>query len=176
MATLRGRPSRRDGHPPLAAANGVSTGLSVYNGQIESLANGDRAALVLDGRRPARTENLASLAILRAGSSSIRVLGINRLPGSAEDCGVAGFEPTSEPRQNTLCTGTNDIVLFTPLFGAPLPAAPSSGPALQAVLNAQSRVVSVGTPGGTLPAGESAVQAIETDAEWLSAHAQVRSG
>ena len=40
---------------PLAAVNGVNTGLSVYNGQIESLANGDRAALVLDGRRPARS-------------------------------------------------------------------------------------------------------------------------
>jgi hypothetical protein len=33
--------------------------------------------------------------------------------------------------------------------------------------------VSVGTPGGTLPAGDSAVQAIGTDAPWLSAHAQV---
>ena len=159
---------------PLAAVNGVNTGLSAYNGQIESLANGDRAALVLDGRRPARVENLTSLAILRAGGSSIRILGVNRLPGSAEDCGVAGFAPTSEPRQNTLCTGTNDIVLFTPMFGALLPAPPSSGPAVQAVLNAQSRVVSVGTPGGTLPAGESAVQAIGTDAAWLTAH--VRDG
>jgi hypothetical protein len=158
---------------PLAAVNGVNTGLSVYNGQIESLANGDRAALALDGRRPARIENLTSIAILRAGESSIRILGVNRLPGSAEDCGVAGFAPTSEPRQNTLCTGTNDIVLFTPMFGAPLPNAPSSGPALQAVLGAQSRVVSIGPPGGTLPAGDSAVQAIGTDAAWLSAHAQL---
>ena len=40
------------------------------------------------------------------------------LPGTAEDCGVAGFAPTSEPRQNTVCTGSNDIVVFTPQFGA----------------------------------------------------------
>ena len=158
---------------PLAAVNGVNTGLSVYGGRIESLANGDRAALVLDGRRPARIENLTSLATVSSGGSSIRILGINRLPGSAEDCGVAGFAPTSEPRQNTLCTGANDIVLFTPMFGAPLPAAPSSGPALQAVLDAQGRVATLGTPGGTLPAGDSAVQAIGTDAAWLSAHAQI---
>jgi Phosphodiester glycosidase len=158
---------------PLAAVNGVNTGLSVYNGQIESLANGDRAALVLDGRRPAEIENLTSLATLSSGGSSIPILGINRLPGSAEDCGVAGFAPTSQPRQNTLCTGPNDIVLFTPMFGAPLPPAPSSGPAVQAVLNARGLVVSLGTPGGTLPAGDSAVQAIGTDAAWLSDQAQV---
>ena len=157
---------------PLAAVSGVNTGLSVYNGQIESLANGDRAALVLDGRRPAEIENLTSLAVLRSDGSLIRILGINRLPGSAEDCGVAGFTPTSQPRQNTLCTGPNDIVLFTPMFGAPLPPAPSSGPAVQAVLNPQGQVASAGTPGGTLPGGDSAVQAIGTDAAWLSAHAQ----
>jgi len=158
---------------PLAAVAGVNTGLSVYNGQIESLANGDRAALLLDGRRPAQIESLTSLAILHAGSSSIRILGINRLPGSAEDCGVAGFAPTSEPRQNTLCTGVNDIVLFTPMFGAPLPPAPTSGLSVQAILDAQGRVVSLGAPGGALPAGDSAAQAIGSDAAWLSAHAQV---
>ena len=157
----------------LAAVNGVNTGLSGYNGQIESLANGDRAALVLDGRRPARIENLSSVAILRSGASSIRILGINRLPGSAEDCGVAGFVPTTEPRQNTLCTGPDDIVLFTPMFGAPLPTAPSSGPAVQAILSRHGQIVSVGAPGGTLPTGDSAVQAIGTDAAWLTAHAQV---
>ncbi|MGI8715392.1 MAG: phosphodiester glycosidase family protein, partial [Solirubrobacteraceae bacterium] len=158
---------------PLAAVAGVNTGLSVYNGQIESLANGDRAALVLDGRRPAQIENLTSVAFLRAASSSIPILGVNRLPGSAEDCGVAGFAPTSEPRQNTLCTGANDIVLFTPMFGAPLPSAPSSGLSVQAILDAQGRVVSLGAPGGTLPAGDSAVQAIGSDAAWVTAHAQV---
>jgi hypothetical protein len=158
---------------PLAAVNGVNTGLSAYGGRIESLANGDRAALVFDGRRPARIENLTTSARLRSGASSIDVLGINRLPGSAEDCGVAGFAPTSGPRQNTLCTGADDLVLFTPMFGAPLPAAPASGPALQAVLSPQGRVESVGAPGGALPAGDSAVQAIGADAAWLSAHAKV---
>jgi hypothetical protein len=86
---------------------------------------------------------------------------------------VTGFAPTDKPRQNTLCTGANDIELFTPSFAAPLPSAPSAGPAAQAALDSQGRVVAIGAPGGTLPAGDSAVQAIGTNAEWLSAYAQL---
>lgn len=160
--------------PMATYVGGVDTGLSVQNGVIESLANGDRAAVVFDSQNQARILNLSSLAVLRApGGASVRILGINRIPGAAEDCGVAGLAPTDEPRQNTVCTGPNDIVLFTPQFGAPLPPAPSSGPALQAVVDPQGRVVSVGAPGGTLPAGDSAVQAIGTDEAWLASHAQV---
>ena len=73
---------------PLAAVAGVPTGLGVYDGKLESLANNARADLVLDGRAPARIENLTSSAELRAGGATQRVLGINRLPGSNEDCGV----------------------------------------------------------------------------------------
>jgi Phosphodiester glycosidase len=157
---------------PLTAVNGVNTGISAYHGQIQSLANGDRAALVLDGRKPARIENLTTTARLHAGRASTRILGINRLPGTAEDCGVSGFVPTSQPRQNTICTGPDDLVLFTPMFGAPLPLA--SGPAVQAVLDPHGRVVSLGAPDGErLPAGDSAVQAIGADAAWLTDHARV---
>jgi phosphodiester glycosidase len=160
--------------PMVTYVGGVDTGLSVQNGVIESLADGNRAAVVFDGRNQARVLNLSSLAVLRApGGASVRILGINRVPGAAEDCGVAGFAPTDEPRQNSVCTGPNDIVLFTPQFGAPLPPAPSSGPALQAVIDPLGQVVSVGTPGGTLPAGDSAVQAIGTDEAWLASHAQM---
>jgi hypothetical protein len=160
--------------PMATYVGGVDTGLSVQNGVIESLADGDRAAVVFDGQNQARILNLSSLAVLRApGGASVRILGINRVPGAAEDCGVAGFAPTDEPRQNSVCNGPNDIVLFTPQFGAPLPPAPSSGPALQAVLDPHGQVVSIGTPGGTLPAGDSAVQAIGTDEAWLASHAQV---
>jgi Phosphodiester glycosidase len=159
--------------PMATYVGGVDTGLSVQDGVIESLANGDRAAAVFDGQNQVRILNLSSLAVLRADGASVRLLGINRLPGAAEDCGVVGFAPTDEPRQNSVCTGPNDIVLFTPQFGAALPPAPSSGPALQAVVDPQGQVVSVGTPGGTLPAGDWAVQAIGTDEVWLASHAQV---
>lgn len=152
----------------LTDVGGVPTGLGVYDGRLESLANGDRADLVLNGRGPARIENLRTSARLEVGGSSATILGINRQPGTNEDCGVPGFSPTSEPRQGVLCTGANDLVLFTPEFGAPLPT--PSGPATQAILDGHDRVVSVGPAGGSLPAGDSALQAIGADATWLSAH------
>jgi hypothetical protein len=160
--------------PIVNNVGGVNTGLSVQNGVVESLANGDRAAVVFGAHNQTRILNLTSRAWLRAGDgSSILLLGINRQPGYAEDCGVAGFTPTTEPRQNTVCTGENDIVQFTPQFGTTLPPAPSSGSSLQVIVSPQDRVVSVGTPGGTLPTGDWAVQAIGTDAAWLSSHAPV---
>jgi len=160
--------------PAVNFVGGVDTGLSAQNGVVESLADGDRAAAVFDGRNRLRVLNVSSSAALRAADgSSTRVLGVNRLPGVAEDCGVAGFAPTAEPRQNTVCSGSTDVVVFTPQFGAPLPPAPSSGPALQVVVDSRGRVVSAGTPGGTLPAGDWAVQAIGTDEAWLAAHARV---
>ncbi len=113
--------------------------------------------------------------------SSSRASGVTLLSGAYSGPSTKPFwtvtihapAPTSQPRQNTLCTGPNDIVLFTLMFGALPPPAPSSGPAVQAVLNAHGLVVLLGTPGGTLPVGDSAVQAIGTDAAWLSDHAQV---
>jgi hypothetical protein len=145
---------------PLSAVAGVPTGLGVYDGLIQALSNGDRADLVLDGRRPARVENLTSHAWLRAGWSTTAILGINRQPGSAEDCGVPGFAPTSASRQGTLCTGANDLVLFTSQFGAALP----TGAGEQVTLDSSGWVLAMGARGGpVLPAG-SALQAIGSDA------------
>ena len=153
----------------LPAVGGVPTGLGVYNGKLEALSNGVRADLVLDGRRPPRIENLRASAQLHAPGGSIGLLGINRQPGSAEDCGIPGLQPTSQPRQGPVCTGANDIVLFTVEFGAPLPAVAG---AVQATLSPQGRVLTVGVPGGTLAPGDSAVQALGADATWLSANAR----
>ncbi|MGZ4196197.1 MAG: phosphodiester glycosidase family protein [Solirubrobacteraceae bacterium] len=153
----------------LPAVGGVPTGLGVYDGQLESLSNGTRADLVLDGRRTPQVENLRATAQLRAAHSTINVLGINRQPGSTEDCGVPSFSPTSSPRQGTVCTATDDLVLFTPEFDAPLPTVAGT---VQATLNPQGRVLALGAPAGSLPPGDSAVQAIGSDAAWLQAHAQ----
>jgi hypothetical protein len=154
---------------PLTAVAGVPTGLGVYAGKLEAMANNARADLVLDGRQPARIENLRSSAQLRDGRSVATILGINREPGSAEDCGVPGLAPTSAPRQGIICTGANDLVLFTPEFGATLPA----GSGLQATIDTLGRVTALGTPGGSLPPGDSAVQAIGSDADWLASHIHV---
>ncbi|MBV9793394.1 MAG: phosphodiester glycosidase family protein [Actinobacteria bacterium] len=159
--------------PEATYVGGVDTGLSVQNGVVESLANGDRAAVVFGSQNRVSIENVTSSARLQAaGGATARVLGVNRLPGVSEDCGVAGFTPTAEPRQNTVCTGPDDLVVFTPQFGAPLPPAPASEPALQVIVDAGGRVVSAGAPGGSLSAGDWAVQAIGTDEAWLAAHAK----
>ena len=153
----------------LPAVGGVPTGLGVYDGKLESLSNGTRADLVLDGRRTPEVENLRATAQLHAGRSTIGILGINRQPGSAEDCGVPGFSPTSISRQGAVCTATDDLVLFTPQFGAPLPTVAGT---VQATLSPQGRVLALGSPGGSLPPGDSAVQALGADATWLQTHAQ----
>ena len=145
---------------------GVPTGLGVYGGKLESLPDGERADLVLDGRHPARIENLTASAELHDRGDAATVLGINRQPGSNEDCGVPGFAPTSQPRQGVICTGANDLVWFTPEFGAALPA----GPGVQATVDGHGRVITVGARGGTLPAGDAAIQGIGSDAAWISSH------
>jgi hypothetical protein len=154
---------------PLVDVAGVPTGLGAYGGRLEALSNDTRADLVLEGRRPARIENLRAGAQLRDEGSVARILGVNRQPGSNEDCGVPGFAPTSAPRQGLICTGTTDLVLFTPEFGAALPA----GPGLQLTVDAHGRVLALGARGGSLSLGESAVQAIGTDADWVRSHVRV---
>ena len=150
----------------LPGVGGVPTGLGMYDGKLETLSNVVRADLVLDGRRAPRVENLRASAQLHAGGAVTNFLGINRQPGANEDCGVPGFAPTAESRQGPVCTGANDLVLFTPRFGAPLP----TGAGVQAIIDSQARVVSVGAQGGSLPAGDSAVQGIGIDASWLGSH------
>jgi hypothetical protein len=153
----------------LGGVAGVPTGLAAYGGRLQALSNDTRADLVLNGRGRSRIENVRATAQLRAGGSVASILGVNRQPGSAEDCGVPGFSPTSAPRQGVICTGANDLVLFTAAFGAALPA----GPGLQATLDPQGEVLALGARGGTLPPGGLALQAIGTVADWLGSHVRL---
>jgi hypothetical protein len=123
--------------PALSDVAGVPTGLGVYGGRLEALANDSRADLVLSAHGPARIENLSTHARLFAGGGEATILGVNRQPGANEDCGVPGFSPTSAPRQGVICTSGDDLVLFTPEFGAPLP----TGPGVQAILDGHGQVV-----------------------------------
>lgn len=147
---------------------GVPSGLAAYHGQLQAMAVGDRAALVLRNGHPA-IEHLVSTVTVQAGGASQPVDGLNRRPGVVRDCGRAGLQPTTAPRQDLTCTATDDTVVFTAQFGAVLP----TGPGTQAVLDAGGHVVSVGTRGGTIPAGGSAIQAIGAPATWITAHLHV---
>ncbi|MFI1097525.1 phosphodiester glycosidase family protein [Streptomyces sp. NPDC020917] len=147
---------------------GTQSGIAAYDGQLESMAAGARAALVLgDGGRHVRVADLTTTVTARAGAARYAVQGINRVPGTVRDCGRPGAVPSALPWQDVTCHETDDLVLFTPAFGHALPA----GAGVQAVLDAQGRVVSTGARGGTVPAGGTVLQGIGTAADWLTAHA-----
>lgn len=149
---------------------GTQSGLGVYEGQLESLSSGARAALVIqDGGKKFQVANLYASASARAGGSSYSVQGVNRVPGIVRDCGRPDATPTTHPEQDVDCYETNDLVLFTGAFEAALP----TGSGTQVVLDSAGRVVSIGARGGSVPAGGSVLQGIGTAATWLTGHAVV---
>ncbi|GHE79743.1 lipoprotein [Amycolatopsis deserti] len=148
---------------------GAPAGLAAYDGRLESLSAGSRAALVL-GPGPAHIANLTSTVTVRAGSAAHAVEGINRKPGVLRNCGRPNAVPTTAPRQDFTCTSSDELVLFTDAFGAALP----TGPGTQVVLDANGAVVSAGPRGGVLQPGQTAVQGIGAAASWLAAHAGSR--
>ena len=147
---------------------GTQSGLAAYDGQLESMAVGSRAALVVeDGGRHIRVADLTSTVTAQSGASRYAVQGINRVPGTVRDCGRPGLTPSSLPWQDVTCHTSDDLVQFTSAFGAALP----SGAGAQVVLDATGRVVSTGTRGGRVPAGDTVLQGIGTAADWLTSHA-----
>ncbi|MGW1887699.1 phosphodiester glycosidase family protein [Streptomyces sp. NPDC001970] len=148
---------------------GTVAGISAVDGRLESMAVGSRAALILaDGGRRPRIADLSTTVTVRAGAASYAVQGINRVPGKVRNCGRPGAVPTDRPRHDTTCTIADDLVKFTPAFGAPLP----QGAGTQVVLDAGGRVVSVGERGGSVPAGGTVLQGIGGAADWLTGHAR----
>ncbi|MYV54056.1 phosphodiester glycosidase family protein [Streptomyces sp. SID3212] len=148
---------------------GTVAGIAAYDGELESMAVGSRAALILaDGGRRPRIADLSTTVTARAGSSAYAVQGINRLPGKVRNCGRPGAVPTALPRHDTTCSLPDDLVKFTPSFRAALPG----GAGTQIVLDARDRVVSAGPRGGTVPAGGSVLQGIGGAADWLTAHSR----
>ncbi|MGW5464984.1 phosphodiester glycosidase family protein [Streptomyces sp. NPDC003996] len=148
---------------------GTQSGIAAYDGQLESMAAGARAALVLgDGGRHIRVTDLTSTVAARVDGSVYAVQGINRVPGTVRDCGRPGATPSSLPWQDVTCHESDDLVLFTHDFGAALP----TGAGVQAVLDDTGRVVSVGARGGRVPTAGTVLQGIGSAADWLTAHAR----
>ncbi|WP_377273045.1 phosphodiester glycosidase family protein [Peterkaempfera sp. SMS 1(5)a] len=148
---------------------GTQAGLSADHGELQSMAAGSRAALIIgDGGRHVRVADLTTTVTVHAGAADHPAQGINRVPGLVRDCGRPGMTPSELPWQDVTCRTSDDLVLFTPEFGAPLPG----GPGTQVVLDADGRVVSVGTRGGAVPAHGSVLQGIGAAADWLTANAR----
>lgn len=148
---------------------GIQAGIGVYDGRLESMASGSRAALVLgDGGRHTRITDLTTTATARVGSASHPVQGVNRTPGLVRDCGRPGAAPTAQPRQDVTCTESDDLVAFTDAYAHTLP----TGPGVQAELDGHGRVVSVGARGGAVAPGRTVLQGIGSAATWLTGHAR----
>jgi hypothetical protein len=147
---------------------GAPDGLAVYDGQLESMNNGARAALIIAGGRPRIADAEASVTVTRPGQSSHAVNGINRMPGIVEDCGRPGAVPTAKPRQDVTCTVRSELVLFTSQLGATTPRGGGS----QAVLSSRGTVLSRGRQASrTVPAGGWVVQGVGTAGDWLARYA-----
>ncbi|MFJ4920325.1 phosphodiester glycosidase family protein [Streptomyces sp. NPDC088725] len=148
---------------------GTVAGISAYEGKLESMAVGSRAALILaDGGRHSRIADLSTTVTARSGLSTYAVQGINRAPGKIRNCGRPNATPTALPHHDLTCTAPNDLVKFTPKFRANLP----EGAGTQVVLDSKDRVVSVGSLGGKVPAGGSVLQGIGSGANWLTSHSR----
>ena len=149
---------------------GTQSGLGVYDGKLESLASGARAALVIqDNGKKFQVANLTGSVAAQVGGARYAVHGVNRVPGTVRDCGLPGATPTTHPEQDVDCYETNDLVEFTGELGAALP----TGAGTQVVLDASGRVVSVGARGGSVPTGDTVLQGIGTASTWLSQEALV---
>ncbi|MEW2296762.1 phosphodiester glycosidase family protein [Streptomyces sp. NPDC006743] len=157
---------------PAAGAPGDPAGVGVYDGRLLSEPVSGRPSLLVhdDGRRT-QIARLTWQGSVTGRSASLRLSGINRVPGLIRNCGGSpGDLPTSAPLHDVTCTNPDELVAFTPDFGPSTPA----GEGLEAVLDARHRVVEVRSPrGGPLPSGGSSVQATGRRVAELSGLARV---
>ncbi|MDQ0994072.1 phosphodiester glycosidase family protein [Streptomyces sp. V3I7] len=149
---------------------GTQSGLSADRGELQSMAAGSRASLIIaDGGRHVRVADLTTTVTVRASKAvTYQAQGINRVPGLVRDCGRPGASPSELPWQDVTCHASDELVLFTDEFGAPLP----TGPGTQVVLDADGHVVSAGSRGGSVPAHGRVLQGIGSAGDWLTAHAR----
>lgn len=153
--------------PSASGFPGEPSGLGVYGGRFDSEASNGRAGLVLDGERT-RIGRLTSASTVISEDGTTHVLnGVNRKPGIIHLCGEPGSQPTEAPEHAFECTNPNDMVLDTSDLGAK----PATGAGLQATLDPQGHVTSLGPLGGPVPEQGSVLQATGSSVDWLKAHA-----
>ncbi|MEE6296889.1 phosphodiester glycosidase family protein [Georgenia wangjunii] len=143
---------------PRSGAPGDPAGVSVVDGELLSETVDGRPALVL--REDARHTEVVRLSWegeVRSRGDSLPLDGLNRVPGLIRNCGGTDDDlPTADPLHDVTCTDADEIVAFTPGYGAATPA----GEGVELVLDARGSVTDVRSPrGGTVPEGGSTVQA-----------------
>jgi hypothetical protein len=146
---------------PRAGAPGDPAGVGVYDGALESEMVAGRPALVVhDTARRTTVVRPEWRGTLRTGGNTLRLDGLNRVPGLIRNCGGdPSDQPTFHPLHDVTCTDPDELVAFTPAFGASTP----TGPGAEVVLDRQGRVTRVMDERGTvLGHGERSVQGTGT--------------
>ncbi|HET9704936.1 MAG TPA: phosphodiester glycosidase family protein [Vicinamibacterales bacterium] len=159
---------------PHVGTPGDPAGISVIDGELASEAVDGRSALAIDNRDGLQLRVLhdvrSRLGIV-AGEHEWRADGLNRKPGLILNCGNPAAGPVTVPAHDFVCTNANEIVVFTPLFGAATPA----GAGFEALVDADGKVQSVHERRGRqIPAGGYTIQAIGSAAAEM--HATIERG
>lgn len=156
---------------PAAGAEGDPAGAAVQDGKILSEPVGDRPSLVIGAKNTTSVQRLHWRGTVGApgNPAALPLDGLNRVPGLIRNCGGTDDTPTNLPLHDFTCTDADEIVAFTPEFGASTP----SGAGLEAVVDAHGTVTALHhTRGTTVPAGGHTLQAIGADVAKLSALAK----
>jgi len=157
----------KDGTP------GDLAGISVLEGDLVSEAVDGRTSLVLpegDGEGADVAAPSDSFTATSSDSAGRQVDGLNRKPGFIRGCGGDGGDaPTERPKHDFTCTDPNEVILFTPIFGA----STEPGEGAEAVLDSSGRVVEFReSRGGPIPSGGSVLSGTGEGSDWLRAHAR----
>jgi hypothetical protein len=152
---------------PAAGAPGDPAGAGVYGGALLSESVDGRPVFVFgaDGRR-AGVRRVHWTGTARRGTESLRLDGVNRVPGLVRNCGGTGDSPTDQPLHDVTCTDGDEVVAFSGEYAARTP----EGPGVEVALDAGGVVVDVrSSRGGVVPPGGRTLQA--TGAQEARLHA-----
>ncbi|MFI9469847.1 phosphodiester glycosidase family protein [Streptomyces sp. NPDC052492] len=143
---------------PRSGAPGDPAGVGLYDGRLLSEPVSGRPGLVVqDNGRRTQITRLTWEGKVSARGTSLTLDGVNRVPGLIRNCGGSeGDSPTALPLHDVTCTNPDQLVAFTPEYGASTP----QGEGVEAVLDSGGRVRELrSVRGGSLPPGGSSIQA-----------------
>ncbi|MFC9113782.1 phosphodiester glycosidase family protein [Streptomyces sp. NPDC057092] len=143
---------------PRSGAPGDLAGVGLYDGRLLSEPVSGRPGFVVqDNGRRTQITRLTWEGKVSARGTSLTLDGVNRVPGLIRNCGGSeGDSPTALPLHDVTCTNPDQLVAFTPEYGASTP----QGEGVEAVLDSGGRVRELrSVRGGSLPPGGSSIQA-----------------
>ncbi|MDU0303565.1 phosphodiester glycosidase family protein [Streptomyces sp. PAL114] len=143
---------------PRSGAPGDPAGVGLYDGRLLSEPVSGRPGFVVqDNGRRTQITRLTWEGKVSSRGTYLGLNGVNRVPGLIRNCGGSEDDsPTALPLHDVTCTNPDQLVAFTPEYGASTP----QGEGVEAVLDSRGRVLELrSVRGGSLPPGGSSLQA-----------------